>query len=121
MSNTPPILRSIDQLLGLADGGDYLPDLLDRIEANNIEMRQHAQDYATAATSSITVKITQKCDRFGQIELVIEDKIVGPKPPKHKAVGWMTGTGGVTTHNPAQSRMEIRDAGDGRRELRTAE
>ena len=48
-------------------------------------------------------------------------QIVGPKPPKHKAVGWMTGTGGVTTHNPAQSRMEIRDAGDGRRELRTAE
>lgn len=75
MSSTPPVLRSIDQLLGLADGGDYLPDLLDRIEANNIEMRQHAQDYATAATSSITVKITQKCDRFGQIELVIEDKI----------------------------------------------
>ena len=44
-----------------------------------------------------------------------------PKAPKHKAVGWMNGTGGVTTHNPAQSRMEIRDAGDGRRELRTAE
>ena len=33
MSSTPPVLRSIDQLLGLADGGDYLPDLLDRIEA----------------------------------------------------------------------------------------
>ena len=31
MSSTPPVLRSIDQLLGLADGGDYLPDLLDRM------------------------------------------------------------------------------------------
>jgi hypothetical protein len=114
-------MRSIDQLLSLADGGDYLPDLLDRIEANNVEMRQHTLDYQATAKAKVNISISLSLDRFGQIEMVIEDKITGPKPPKHKAVGWMTGTGGVTTHNPAQSRMEIRDAGDGRRELRTAE
>ncbi|KGJ03648.1 hypothetical protein SAMN04487972_1194 [Paracoccus halophilus] len=119
--STPPVLRSIDQILGLADGGDYLPDLLDRMEANNIEMRQHSQDYQTTAKAKVSITISMSLDRFGQLEMVIEDKITGPKPPKHKAVGWMNGTGGVTTHNPAQSRMEIRDAGDGRRELRTAE
>ena len=120
MSNTP-VLRSIDQLLWLADGGDYLPDLLDRIEANNVDMRQHSLDYQTTAKAKIAITISMTLDRFGQLEMVIEDKITPPKAPKHKAVGWMNGTGGVTTHNPAQSRMEIRDAGDGRRELRTAE
>lgn len=114
-----PELRSIDQMLSLADNGDYLPDLLDRIQANSVEMRQFASDFAAAAKGKITITIDMKLDRFGQMELVIEDKIVGPKPPKHKAVGWVTGDGSITTHNPAQTRMEIRDAGEGRRELRT--
>lgn len=115
-----PQLRSLDQMLSLADNGDYLPDLLSRIEANNIEMRQFAADFASAAKGKITLTIDLKLDRFGQLEMVIEDKITGPKPPKHKAVAWMTGSGAVTTHNPAQSRMEIRDTGNGRREFRTA-
>lgn len=118
--STTPELRSLDQMLSLADNGDYLPDLLSRIEANNIEMRQFAQDFSTGAKGKITITIDMRLDRFGQMEMTIEDKIVGPKPPKHKAVGWVTGTGGLTTHNPAQSRMEIRDV-EGRRELRAAD
>lgn len=116
----PPELRSLDQLLSLADEGTYLPDLLSRIEANNVEMRQFALDYGAAAKGKITITIDMKLDRFGQIEMSIEDKIVPPKPPKHKAIGWITGDGALTTHNPAQSRMEVRDVG-GHRELRTAE
>lgn len=115
-----PELRSIDQLLSLADNGDYLPDLLARIETNNVEMKQFAHDFGTAAKGKITITIDMKLDRHGQMEMAIEDKIVGPKPPKHKAIGWITGDGALTTHNPAQSRMEVRDVG-GRRELRTAE
>ncbi|SCY61921.1 hypothetical protein [Paracoccus tibetensis] len=116
----PPELRSLDQLLSLADNGDYLPDLLSRIEANNVEMRQFAQDFRGTAKGRITLTIDMKTDHFGHVEMVIEDKIVGPKPPKRKAVGWMTGDGALTTQNPAQSRMEVRDVG-GHRELRTAE
>lgn len=104
---TVPQMRSLDQMLSLADAGDYLPDLLSRIEANNVEMRRFAQQYSTTAKGKITI--------------TIDDKIVGPKAPKRKAVAWMTGDGGITTHNPAQSRMEIRDAGNGKRELRAAE
>lgn len=88
---TPPELRSIDQMLSLADNGDYLPDLLERIEANSIEMRQFAQDFQTAAKGKITLTIEMKLDRFGQLEMAITDKVDGPKPPKHKAV-----CGGVT-------------------------
>ncbi|MTH76339.1 hypothetical protein [Paracoccus aestuariivivens] len=113
-------LRSLDQMLSLADAGDYLPDLLSRIEANNVELRQFAQDFSTTAKGKITLTIDVKVDPFGHAEMVIEDKIIGPKPPKRKAVAWMTGDGGITTHNPAQSRMEIRDTTDGRREFRTA-
>lgn len=118
---TVPQMRSLDQMLSLADAGDYLPDLLSRIEANNVEMRRFAQQYSTTAKGKITITIDVKVDPFGATEMVIDDKIVGPKAPKRKAVAWMTGDGGITTHNPAQSRMEIRDAGNGKRELRAAE
>ncbi|TWI29710.1 hypothetical protein IQ24_03527 [Paracoccus sulfuroxidans] len=121
MDTPNPQMRSLDQMLSLADAGDYLPDLLSRIEANNVEMRSFAQQYSTTAKGKITLTIDVKVDPFGATEMVIDDKIVGPKPPKRKAVAWMTGDGGITTHNPAQSRMEIRDAGGGRRELRAAD
>lgn len=119
--SSAPQLRSLDQMLSLADGGDYLPDLLSRIEANNVEMRSFAQQYSTTAKGKITITIDVAVDPFGATSMVMDDKIVGPKSPKRKAVAWMTGDGGITTHNPAQSRMEIRDAGNGRRELRAAE
>lgn len=114
-------MRSLDQMLSLADAGDYLPDLLSRIEANNVEMRSFAQQYATTAKGKITITIDVAVDPFGATQMTMDDKIVGPKAPKRKAVAWMTGDGGITTHNPAQSRMEIRDAGNGKRELRAAE
>ncbi|MFD1913829.1 hypothetical protein [Halodurantibacterium flavum] len=113
-----PELRGIDQILSLANNGDYLPDLLQRLEALMTEMRDFSEAYGTAAAGSLTLKLGFKLDRFGQIEMTVDDDIKVPKPPKAKAVAWTTEGGRLTPHNPAQTRMEIRDVG-GTRELRT--
>lgn len=113
-------LRNIDQILGLADDGAYLPDLIDRFEAANVEMRQFAQDYGKAKVG-LGLKIELEIDRFGQVSITIDDKITTSQPPKRRSVGWLTGNGGLTAENPAQTRMQIRDTGNGIRELRTAQ
>ena len=113
-----PSIRSIDQILGLADDGMYLPDLLGRFEAANIEMRQFAQDYSKSkVTLALTVSLS--IDRHGQVNIEIDDKIKTSTPPKRKSVAWLNGDGALSAENPAQTRMQIRTAESGARELRT--
>lgn len=111
-------IRSIDQILGLADDGGYLPDLLSRLESANVDMRQFAQDHGSSKVT-LTLSVTLGIDRHGQVAIVISDKIKTSEQPKSKSVAWLNGTGGLTAENPAQTRMQIRDAGNGNRELRT--
>ena len=108
-------LRSIDQILGLAEDGQYLPDLLDRVEAANVDMRQFAQDHGKAQVK-IKLELTLEIDRLGQVSLIIDDKITTSQPPKRKTAAWLNGSGGLTAENPAQTRMQIRDTGNGARE-----
>ncbi|SMO63914.1 hypothetical protein [Paracoccus laeviglucosivorans] len=116
-----PKLRSLDHLLSLADGGEYLPDLMDRIEANNVALRQHALDYGSDAKGKITITIDLKINRIGQLEMVVDDKIVEPKSPKRKAHAWMNGSGEITAHNPAQARMDFREPAQSPTILKAAE
>ena len=114
-----PSIRSIDQILGLADDGSYLPDLLGRFEEANVDMRQFAQDYGKAKVS-LNLQINLGIDRHGQVTIEIDDKIKTSLPPKRKSVAWLSGDGSLSAENPAQSRMQIRTAENGARELRTA-
>lgn len=98
-----PSIRSIDQILGLADDGMYLPDLLGRFEAANIEMRQFAQDFSKSkVTLALTVSLS--IDRHGQVNIEIDDKIKTSTPPKRKSVAWLNGDGALSAENPAQMR-----------------
>lgn len=116
----PPDLRSIDQILSLADNGDYHPGLLDRIAAAILETSDFGQAYRTKGKCKIALGIELSLDQFGQIELTVEDKITLPKQPKAKGIAWATTEGRLTPHNPAQTRMEIRETNPGQRELRAA-
>lgn len=114
-----PALRSLDQVLSLADNGDYLPELL----ADHTELIQALKDFANAygakATGSFTLKITYKTDQYGALDVAFTHEVKKPKRPGAKAIAWATADGAVTPNNPAQLRFGIRDAGEGRRELRT--
>lgn len=113
-----PEVRSLDQILSLADNGDYAQDLLQRHADLITEMVSFSQSFGAKASGKFQLSIAYTVDRFGQIEMTIEDKITPPKPPKAKGIAWTAEGGALTTANPNQMRMEIRDAG-GRRELRS--
>lgn len=115
-----PELRGIDQILALADNGQYLPVLLDENQVLLADIVSHSQAYGVKAKGKVTIEIEYSTDRFGQIDMAVQHKISAPKAPKSKAVAWATEGGGLTVANPNQRSMEIRDVG-GRRELRTPE
>ena len=115
-----PRIRTLDEILTLPDNGQYLPLLLAENDQLITEIVDFSQSYGTKASGSMTIKINYSTDRFGQIDLSVEHVIKAPKAPKAKATAWTSDEGGLTTANPNQKRMEIRDVG-GKRELRTPE
>ena len=110
-------LRGFDQILSLADNGNYLPGLLERNEGLISEIAAFTNTYGTKAKGKLTIEIDYEVDRFGQISLTVDDKIKSPKAPKAKAVAWTSEGGVLTVANPNQRQMEIRDVSGGR-ELR---
>jgi len=112
-------LRSLDQILSIADNGEYLQTLMTEHDELLQEMADFSATFGAKAKGSFTLKINYERDRHGQVEMEIDHKIVAPKPPKAKAIAWAQQGGGLSVHNPAQARMEIRDASTGR-ELRAS-
>jgi len=118
-SDRNPELHGLDQIIGLADNGNYHPDLLARNKALIAEMMDYSRAYGGAkAKGKLTLTIDYTIDRFGQIEISIEDKISHPKAPRAKAIGWTGEDGALTTANPNQKSFEIRDVTPGQREFR---
>jgi len=113
-----PALRTIDEILTLTDNGQYAPLLRAENEQLIREIVDFAASYGSKASGKITITINYTTDRFGQFELTAEHAIKPPKPPKAKGTAWPADEGGLTTANPNQKRMEIRDVA-GKRELRT--
>jgi len=118
MSSTPEI-RGIDAMLQLADGGQYLPVLCDDWRQAVENARAFALAYRAKAKVKLTLAVEIVIDPFGQGDMVVEHKIAEPKPPRAKAVAWVTEDGGMTVANPNQRAMEIREVSGGRRELRS--
>ncbi|ULB10708.1 hypothetical protein ORIO_12420 [Cereibacter azotoformans] len=111
-------LRTLDQIISLADNGQYQPLLLQENDDLISEIVDFSQAYGTKAGGKLQITISYTTDRFGQIDLTVEHKITKPKAPKAKATAWTVDGGGLTIANPNQSRMEIREVA-GRRQLRT--
>lgn len=111
-------LRSLDQILSLADNGQYQPVLMQEHDKLIEEMVDFSQAFGTKASGKIQITLSYSTDRFGQIELGVEHKVTPPKAPKAKATVWTADGGGLTIANPNQKRMDIREV-NGKRELRT--
>lgn len=113
-----PDLRGLDQILGVLDNGQYLPQVLDASDKLIAEISDFSQAYGTKASGSLTLTIKYSTDRFGQVEVEAQHSVKEPKPPKSKATVWRSDNGGLTIANPNQRSMEIREV-NGRRELRS--
>lgn len=117
MSRTPEI-HGLEQVLALADGGEYLPILQEELATLIADLHSHATIYGKS-TGKLNLSISLAADRKGQVDLVVEHKVVMPKMPKAKGSAWTVPGGKLTVENPAQRRMEIREVEGGKRELRS--
>jgi esterase/lipase len=120
MSDPKHDLKTIDQILALPDGGDFLMEVHDKHEALITAMADFVEVNNKSATGSFTIKLTYQLDRTGMFQIAAKCDAKEPQKQAATAVAWQGTAGRITPANPAQMRMEIRDVSPGKAELRTA-
>ncbi len=114
-------LRTLDQILSLADGGGFLADVLNEHQELQLSLVNHRQNYGGKAKGSLTLKISYELDGHGAVQQNCKLTVKQPEAPAAQYAKWMTDDGHLTPNNPRQTRMQIRDTDTGRRELRAAD
>jgi len=76
-----PRIRTIDQIIQRANGGEYRDEMPRMLEAFFAHLFHHAQDHGIIAKGSFTVTIGVKVDRYGETEIGIQPKVKLPDPP----------------------------------------
>lgn len=102
-------LRTIDQILALADGGDFLSDLLEQHQQLMLDMVNHRLEYGGKSSGSVAINIKYELSKHGDLRMTATHDIKAPKPPAASGVAWMTDNGHLTPENPRQMKLGVRD------------
>ncbi|WP_422074154.1 hypothetical protein [Tranquillimonas rosea] len=113
-------LSTLDQILALPDGGEFLQSLL----AQHAELMASLQDHVNAhhkkASGSMTLKLSFGMDKHGTVEIKADADFKPPKEPAAKAIAWMGSDNRLTPQNPRQTTMDLRDVTTRDADLRSA-
>lgn len=95
-----PRIRTLDQLVQRANGGEYRDEMPRMLEAFFAHLFHHAQDHEIVAKGSFTVTIGVKVDRYGETEIGIQPKVKLPDPPMADGLAraFMHADGTLVTH-----------------------
>lgn len=104
-------LHSLDQILALADGGDFLSGLMDEHRELMLKMHNHQMEFGGEAKGTVSIKISYALDRKLNMKMKVVSDVKAPKEPTASAIAWTSADGYLTPENPQQIKMELRDAG----------
>ena len=99
-----PIIRSLDQIIATADGGEMSAMIQSRTEALFEALGEHIREHQKAAKGEINLKIGIECSRLGEVDFKIKPEFKFPQPPAPAGTGraFLGDAGEVTRHPQAQ-------------------
>jgi hypothetical protein len=112
-------LRTLDQIMALPDNGDFLSGFLEEHRNLILALHQHQMEYGGKPKGSFTLKVNYELDRKLTLNMTAKAEVTPPTEPAASAVAWTSADGFVTPENPAQMKMDLRDAGS-HRDIRSA-
>lgn len=109
----PYAIRSIEQLLTLFDGGDFLTSLMERNQELLQKMQDHNDEYGhKGASGSFTLNVSYSLGGAGDLGMSASCEFKNPKKPSSKAAAYVDHQGQLTLYSPMMKRMHggVRDA-----------
>lgn len=111
-AHDPYKMRSLEQILSLFDGGDFLAELLDGHRQLQRDLLDHKAEHGTKdCKGSMTIKIDYVLGKSGDVAMGASVDFKSPKKPPSSAAAFINDDGELTLYSPFLSRMQqpVRD------------
>ena len=109
----PFAIRSIEQLLMLFGGGDFLTEFMADHQDLLQQMQDHNEEHGhKGAKGSFSLNISYEMGGAGDLGMQAKAEFKGPKKPASQAAAYVDGQGQLTLYSPMMKRMHsgVRDA-----------
>ena len=107
-----PVLRSMDQILGIFNNGEFLPEVIEKMAELQRKMAEFRAMHSGKAKGTFTIQIAFEQNKMGDVSMVAVCETKAPKAPPSSAVAYVTDDGLLTLYSPMLTQMQVRDTFD---------
>lgn len=107
-----PALRTMDQILGIFNNGEFLPEVIDKMATLQKQMAEFRAIHKGKAKGSFTLQIAFEQNKMGDVSMTAVCETKAPKLPPSTAVAYVTDEGLLTLYSPMLAQMQVRDTFD---------
>jgi len=123
MIHDPYKMRTVEQILALFDGGDFLEKLLADHRQLQIDLMDHRAEHGGKTEGSMTIKIHYALGKQGDVAMGAQADFKSPKKPPSSAAAFINENGDLTLYSPLLARMQhpVRDTAESAHDPETGE
>lgn len=113
--NDPYKIRTLEQLLMLFDGGDFMSEIMTGHQKLMLDLLEHSAEHgAKGCSGSMTLQLNYAVGNQGDVGMGATVSFKPPKKPPSSAGGYMNDAGELTLYSPMMKRMHqpVRDVSD---------
>lgn len=110
----PYKMRTLEQILSLFDGGDFLEKLMIDHRQLQTDLLDHHADHGGKAKGSMTITVSYNLGKSGDVGMTAVATFKAPQKPASSAAAFINDNGELTLYSPFMARMQpgIRDVTD---------
>lgn len=111
----PYKMRTLEQILSLFDGGDFLAEVLSGHRQLQLDLLDHKKEKSTkGCQGSMTIQVSYALGKQGDVAMGATVNFKGPKKPPSSAAAFINDDGELTLYSPLLARMQkpVRDVQD---------
>lgn len=111
----PYKMRSLEQILALFDGGEFLKEVMEGHRQLQIDLLTHKEEHGTkGCQGSMTIQISYALGKSGDVAMGATSTFKPPKKPPSSAAAFINDKGELTLYSPFMARMHapVKDASD---------
>lgn len=108
----PYKMRSLEQILSLFDGGDFLAEVLRGHRDLQLDLLEHKEQHGTkGCQGAMTIQVSYALGKQGDVAMGATVSFKAPKKPPSSAAAFINEDGELTLYSPLMARMQapVRD------------
>lgn len=102
----PYKMRTLEQILALFDGGDFLAEVLSGHRQLQLDLLEHKEEHGTkGCQGSMTLQVSYALGKSGDVAMGATVTFKPPKKPPSSAAAFINDDGELTLYSPFMARM----------------